>query len=60
MLLQLGRFPDPVVADGALRRLYFTIVRTQSIGHRTVLVDDVEADSEVADTIEIHPLVQEC
>jgi len=58
MLLRLGRFPDPEVANGATRRRYISIFRTQSIAHR-VLVDDVEADSEVAETIEIHPLVQE-
>jgi hypothetical protein len=59
MLLQLGQFPDPEVADGATRRRYITIFRTQSIAHRNLLVDDMAADSEVAETIEMHPLVQE-
>ena len=59
MLLQLARFPDPEIADCATRRRYISIFRTQSIAHRVLLVDDVEADSEVAETIEIHPLVQE-
>ena len=59
MLLQLGRFPDPEIADGATRRRYISIFRTQSIAHRVLLVDDVEADIDVAETIEIHPLVHE-
>ncbi|MEA2774525.1 MAG: hypothetical protein QOD93_7487 [Acetobacteraceae bacterium] len=59
MLLQLGKFPDPEVADGASRRRYITIFRTQSIAHRNLLVNEMVADSEVAETIEIHPLVQE-
>ncbi|MGV7301745.1 hypothetical protein PJK45_21410 [Mycobacterium kansasii] len=59
MLLQLGHFPDPEIADGATRRRYISIFRTQSIAHRAFLVDNVEPDSEVAETIEIHPLVQE-
>ncbi|MGO9104403.1 MAG: hypothetical protein ACLP9Y_35165 [Mycobacterium sp.] len=59
MLLQLGHFPDPEVADAATRRRYISIFRTQSIAHRVLLVDELEEDSEVAETIEIHPLVQE-
>ena len=59
MLLRLGHFPEPEVADAATRRRYISIFRTQSIAHRNLLVDDVEADSEVAETIGIHPLVQE-
>ncbi|MGV7756246.1 hypothetical protein PJM53_29415, partial [Mycobacterium kansasii] len=31
MLLQLGHFPDPEIADGATRRRYISIFRTQSI-----------------------------
>lgn len=59
MLLQLGHFPDPEVADAVMRRRYISIFRTQSIAHRTLTVDNVEADSEVAETIEMHPLVRE-
>ena len=59
MLLRLGNFPDLEIADAATRRRYISIFRTQSIAHRVLLVDELEEDSEVAETIEIHPLVQE-
>lgn len=59
MLLRLSHFPEPEVADAAKRRRYISIFRTQSIAHRTLRVDNVELDGEVAETIEMHPLVQE-
>jgi hypothetical protein len=57
--MRLGRFPEPTFADAALRRRYISIMRTQSIAHRVLLLDDDGEQNEASDTIDIHPLVHE-
>ena len=57
--MSLGRLPEPSFADGAQRRRYISIMRTQSIAHRVLLLDDDGEQNEASDTIDIHPLVHE-
>jgi len=57
--LRLGHLPEPSFADPALRRRYVTIMRTQSIAHRVLLLDEDGEQNEASETIEIHPLVHE-
>ena len=57
--MRLGHLPEPEFADAALRRRYITIMRTQSIAHRVLLLDDDGEQNEASDTIDIHPLVHE-
>jgi hypothetical protein len=57
--MRLGHLPEPSFADTALRRRYITIMRTQSIAHRVLLLDDDGEQNEASDTIDIHPLVHE-
>jgi hypothetical protein len=57
--MRLGRLPEPSFADAALRRRYISIMRTQSIAHRVLLLDDDGEQNEASDTIDIHPLVHE-
>jgi hypothetical protein len=51
--------PEPVVAEAILRRRYVTIMRTQSIAHRVLVLDQQGEQNEASETIEIHPLVHE-
>lgn len=57
--MRLGRLAEPSFADAALRRRYISIMRTQSIAHRVLLLDDDAEQNEASDTIDIHPLVHE-
>ena len=57
--MRLGQLPEPSFADAALRRRYISIMRTQSIAHRVLLLDDDGEQNEASDTIDIHPLVHE-
>ena len=57
--MRLGHLPEPSFADAALRRRYISIMRTQSIAHRVLLLDDDGEQNEASDTIDIHPLVHE-
>lgn len=57
--MRLGHLPEPAFADAALRRRYISIMRTQSIAHRVLLLDDDGEQNEASDTIDIHPLVHE-
>jgi hypothetical protein len=57
--MRLGRLAEPTFADAALRRRYISIMRTQSIAHRVLLLDDDGEQNEASDTIDIHPLVHE-
>ena len=57
--IRLGHLPEPAFADAAQRRRYISIMRTQSIAHRVLLLDDDGEQNEASDTIDIHPLVHE-
>ncbi|OBH15914.1 hypothetical protein A9X04_12605 [Mycobacterium sp. E3247] len=57
--MRLGHLPEPSFADAALRRRHISIMRTQSIAHRVLLLDDDGEQNEASDTIDIHPLVHE-
>ena len=57
--IRLGHLPEPAFADAAQRRRYISIMRTQSIAHRVLLLDDDGVQNEASDTIDIHPLVHE-
>jgi hypothetical protein len=57
--MHLGDLPEPSFADAALRRRYISIMRTQSIAERVLLLDDDGEQNEASDTIDIHPLVHE-
>jgi hypothetical protein len=57
--VRLGHLPEPAFADSALRRRYTSIMRTQSIAHRALLLDEEGEQNESSETIEIHPLVHE-
>jgi hypothetical protein len=57
--LRLGHLPEPVFADAAQRRRYITIMRTQSLAHRLLIVDEDGEQNEASEIIEIHPLVHE-
>ncbi|GFG63961.1 hypothetical protein MKUB_14510 [Mycobacterium kubicae] len=59
MQIRLGRLPEPSFADSAQRRRYISIMRTQSIAHRVLLLDDDGEQNEASDTVDIHPLVHE-
>jgi hypothetical protein len=57
--MRLGQLPEPSFADAALRRRYISIMRTQSIAHRVLLLNDDGEQNEASDTVDIHPLVHE-
>ena len=57
--MRLEELPAPSFADAAVRRRYISIIRTQSIAHRVLLLDEEGELNETSDTIDIHPLVHE-
>lgn len=57
--MRLTQLPDPVLADAAVRRRYISIMRTQSIAHRVLILDADGEQNEASDTFSIHPLVHE-
>lgn len=57
--MRLEVLPEPSFADAALRRRYIRIMRTQSIAHRVLLLDEQGEPNEASDTIDIHPLIHE-
>lgn len=57
--MRLEVLPEPTFADAALSRRYIRILRTQSIAHRVLLLDEQGEPNEASDTIDIHPLVHE-
>ena len=59
LVMRLEQLPEPSFADAAVRRRYISIMRTQSIAHRVLLLDEDGEQNEASDTIDIHPLVHE-
>jgi hypothetical protein len=57
--IRLGHLPEPAFADPTLRRRYISMMRTQSITRRVLLLDEEGEQNESSETIEIHPLVHE-
>lgn len=59
LVMRLEQLPEPSFADATVRRRYISIMRTQSIAHRVLLLDEEGEQNEASDTIDIHPLVHE-
>lgn|GEM_PF-1879023 len=57
--MRLGHVPEPSFADAAVRRRYISIMRTQSMARRVLLLDSDGEQNEASETIDIHPLVHE-
>jgi hypothetical protein len=57
--MHLGHMPEPSFAEAAVRRRYISIMRTQSMARRVLLLDGDGEQNEASETIDIHPLVQE-
>jgi hypothetical protein len=57
--MRLEELPEPSFADASVRRRYISIMRTQSIAHRVLLLDEEGEQNEASDTIDMHPLVHE-
>jgi hypothetical protein len=57
--MHLGHTPEPSFADAAVRRRYISIMRTQSMARRVLLLDGDGGQNEASETIDIHPLVHE-
>jgi hypothetical protein len=57
--MRLGHLPEPSFAEAAVRRRYISIMRTQSMARRVLLLDGDGEQNEASETIDIHPLVHE-
>ncbi|MCH9736822.1 MAG: hypothetical protein K0U78_20100 [Actinomycetia bacterium] len=59
LVMRLEQLPEPAFADVAVCRRYISIMRTQSIAHRVLILDADGEQNEASDTFNIHPLVHE-
>ncbi|MGW0163457.1 hypothetical protein ACWDUN_29460 [Mycobacterium sp. NPDC003323] len=59
LVMRLEQLPEPAFADAAVCRRYISIMRTQSIAHRVLILDADGEQNEASDTFNIHPLVHE-
>lgn len=59
LVMRLEQLPEPAFADVAVRRRYISIMRTQSLAHRVLILGADGEQNEASDTFNIHPLVHE-
>lgn len=59
LVMRLEQLPEPAFADAAVCRRYISIMRTQSIAHRVLILNADGEQNEASDTFNIHPLVHE-
>ncbi|MEZ0351111.1 hypothetical protein [Mycobacterium sp. pR1184] len=59
LAMRLEQLPEPAFADAAVRRRYISIMRTQSIAHRVLILGADGEQNEASDTFNVHPVVHE-
>lgn len=59
LVVDLAHLPEPAFADVAVRRRCISIMRTQSMVHRVLILGADGEQNESSDTFNIHPLIHE-